>query len=194
MEAIRRLGRLLGLGRNPLRRRLDILESRLLAGLAAALMIGAPLLGIMAGQLAHQASLREEQAQQGWRQVPATLLQSAPREATVFVSSLAQALWKVPGGTERVGKIPAPAKAQRGSIVPIWISRQGALASQPLSEWQATSWAWTAGVLAGLGLALALGLLALLIHLIVNRRRLAAWEADWAATGPRWSRLDPGRM
>ena len=194
MEAIRRLGRLLGLGRNPLRRRVDILESRLLAVLAAAFVIGAPLLGIMAGQLAHQASLREEQAQQAWREVPATLLEAAPRETTAFVSPLAQARWKVPGGTERVGKIPAPAKAQRGSTVPIWISRQGALASQPLSQWQATSWAWATGALAGLGLALALALLAILTHLIMNRRRIAAWEADWAATGPRWTRMDPGRM
>jgi hypothetical protein len=126
--------------------------------------------------------------------VPATLLQAAPREATGFVPSLAEARWKVPGGAERAGEIPAPAKAQRGTIVPIWISRQGTLASQPLSAWQVTSWAWTAGAVAGLGLALALALLASLTHLIMNRRRLAAWEADWAATGPRWTRLDPGRM
>lgn len=194
MEAIRRLGRALGLGRSPLRRRLDILERRLLAVLAAAFLVGGPLLGITVGQLAHQASLQEVQAQRGWREVPATLLQPAPRQATALVSSLAQARWQVPGGTERTGKIPVPAKAQRGSTVPIWISRQGTLASQPLSPWQATSFAWTAGVLAGLGLALALTLLAILTHLMVNRRRLAAWEADWAATGPRWSRLDPGRM
>jgi hypothetical protein len=194
MEAIRRLGRLLGLGRNPLRRRLDILESRLLAVLAAAFLAGAPLLGTMAGHAAHQASLREVQAQRGWREVPATLLRAAPRDSTIFASSLVQARWKAPGGAERVGRIPAPGKALRGSIVPVWVSRDGALASQPLTRWQATSFAWTAGVVADLGLALALALLAYLIHLMMSRRRLAAWEADWAATGPRWSRLDPGRM
>jgi hypothetical protein len=194
MEAIRRLGRLLGLGRNSLRRHLDILESRLLAGLAAAFLIGAPLLGIMAGQFAHQAGLREVQAQQDWQEVPATLLQAAPGRATALVTSLAQARWKAPAGAERAGQIPVPAKAQRGSTVPIWVNRQGTLESQPLTRWQARSFAWTAGVVAGLGLALALALLAYLIHLAVNRRRLAAWETDWAATGPRWSRLDPGRM
>jgi hypothetical protein len=194
MEAIRRLGRLLGLGRNSLRRRLDILESRLLAGLAVAVLIGAPVLGLMTGQFAHQSGLREVRAQQGWREVPATLLKAPPRETTALVSSLAQARWQVPGGAERVGQIPVPAKAQRGSTVPIWISRQGTPESQPLTRWQATSFAWTAGVVAGLGLALALALLAYLTHLTMNRRRLAAWEADWAATGPRWSRLDPGRM
>jgi MFS family permease len=194
MEAIRRLGRRFGLGRNPLRRRLDILESRLLAVLAAAFLIGAPLLGITAGQVAHQAGLREEQAQQGWREVPATLLHAAPPGATALVSSLAPARWKIPGGAERTGEIAAPAKAHRGSVVPIWISRQGTLASQPLSPWQATSLAWMIGAMAGLGLAAALALLAALVHLVLNRRRLAAWDADWAATGPRWTRLDPGRM
>jgi hypothetical protein len=194
MEAIRRLGRLLGLGRNPLRRHLDILESRLLAGLTAAFLVGTPLLGIMAGQVAHQAGLREVQAQQGWRQVTATLLTAPPRTTTAVVLSLAQARWQVPGGAERVGQIPVPAKAQRGSTVPIWVSQQGTLESQPLTRRQATSFAWTAGVAAGLGLAVLLALLAYLIHLRMNRRRLAVWEADWAATGPRWSRLDPGRM
>lgn len=194
MEAIRRLGRLLGLGRNSLRPRLDILESRLLAGLAAAFLIGAPLLGTMAGHAAHQASLREVQAQRGWREVPATLLRAAPGDSSIFASPLVQARWKAPGGAVRLGQIPAPGKALRGSTVPIWISRDGTLASQPLTRWQATSFAWTAGLLAGLGLGLALALLTYLIRVTMNRRRLAAWEADWAATGPRWSRLDPGRM
>jgi hypothetical protein len=38
------------------------------------------------------------------------------------------------------------------------------------------------------GVGVALSGAALAVHRAMERRRLAAWEADWARTGPRWSR------
>jgi hypothetical protein len=37
-------------------------------------------------------------------------------------------------------------------------------------------------------LAIVLLVLAEMAWVVLDRRRLAGWEADWAATGPRWTR------
>ena len=37
-------------------------------------------------------------------------------------------------------------------------------------------------------LAVALTLVAVLARMALNRRRLADWETDWLANGPRWTR------
>ena len=46
----------------------------------------------------------------------------------------------------------------------------------------------SAKTLAPAALALLLLGLAWLVRRVMDRRRLAAWEADWALTGPRWTR------
>ncbi len=37
-------------------------------------------------------------------------------------------------------------------------------------------------------LAVAVTVLGRLVHRVLNRRRMAAWDADWLAYGPRWTR------
>ena len=46
----------------------------------------------------------------------------------------------------------------------------------------------SAKALAPAALAVLLLGLAWLVRWLMNRRRLAGWEADWALTGPRWTR------
>jgi hypothetical protein len=41
-----------------------------------------------------------------------------------------------------------------------------------------------AGLTAALGLALLLTVSAVVIRRLLNRRRMAAWDAEWSATGP----------
>ncbi|MGA2827700.1 MAG: hypothetical protein ABSF03_16500 [Streptosporangiaceae bacterium] len=43
-----------------------------------------------------------------------------------------------------------------------------------------------AGVLAVAGLTLLVIVSALVIRRILDRRRMAAWDAEWSATGPPW--------
>ena len=75
------LARHLVLDHNPLRRRADRLETCIMAGLLAAFLAGAPLIAVVAGGWAHAAGLRQQRAQRSWHQVPAVLLQAAPRQA-----------------------------------------------------------------------------------------------------------------
>jgi hypothetical protein len=44
-----------------------------------------------------------------------------------------------------------------------------------------------AALLATAIVAAALALLGLVAHWILDRRRLAAWDAHWSATGPQWT-------
>jgi hypothetical protein len=43
-----------------------------------------------------------------------------------------------------------------------------------------------AGLTAVLSLALLLTVSAIVMQRLLNRRRMAAWDAEWSATGPQW--------
>jgi hypothetical protein len=43
-----------------------------------------------------------------------------------------------------------------------------------------------AGLTAVLSLALLLTVSATVMQRLLNRRRMAAWDAEWSATGPQW--------
>ncbi len=58
----------------------------------------------------------------------------------------------------------------------------------PLQPTQVISRAQLARVLAVAVLAVALFIAGALAHIVLDRRRLAAWDADWLAKGPDWSR------
>jgi len=69
----------------------------------------------------------------------------------------------------------------------VWIDQAGQLTDSPLNASQVASRAELSGALAVAGLVVALIVIGALVHWELNRRRLAAWDADWLATGPRWS-------
>jgi len=65
--------------RNPLRRAVDRAESRLIAALIAAFLLGAPLVALAAFQARwHGAAVAARQEKAAWRQVPAVLLRGVP--------------------------------------------------------------------------------------------------------------------
>jgi hypothetical protein len=43
--------------------------------------------------------------------------------------------------------------------------------------------------LAPIGLAVLFAIAGCAVRVLANRRRMADWARDWAATGPRWSSL-----
>lgn len=175
---------------NPLRRASDRAETAIAAALLAAFLIAAPLLALAAGHNAYHAAARAARAQASTRHVvPAVLLTSAP-PTTMFVvlaPPLAWARWTAPNGTQHIARVPVPAYAQAGDIVATWVTASGWPTKPPLTHSQVIDRAvfTTAGVIAALALML-LGM-AMLAHHLLNRWRLAAWEAEWRVTGPRWT-------
>ena len=191
----RRVGRLLRRwrpDRNPLRRGSDRAETALLGLLLAAFLAAAPFVGHAVASWAYATSGREAQVQQATlHEVSATLLQSAP-EWNGFANSPGaapevNAWWRAPDGQLRTGKLLVPSGAPAGSTISVWTSRAGQLADPPLQRSQITSRAQLTGGMAVAGLAFVLLVVGWLTRRALDRRRMAAWDADWLATGPRWS-------
>ena len=91
--------------RNPLRRSSDRAEAGIVAALAVAFLLGAPLIAIAVWQLAFSTAFTTADAEHaGWHPVPARLLATAPQSYGYAVTVPAR--WRAPGGAERSGRIP----------------------------------------------------------------------------------------
>jgi hypothetical protein len=174
--------------RNPLRRGVDRAEAAIAGALAVVFLAGAPLAAMVAGHLAHAAASRTAVAQRSWHKVRAVLLDGPTVAVGGEYGATAPALWAGPGGARRTGTLWVAADAQAGSTVTVWIDAAGRLTSPPLHGPQVQGQAVTAAVLAPVSLGLLLAGAGLLAHGVLGRRRMAAWDADWQATGPQWTK------
>jgi hypothetical protein len=175
--------------RNPLRRRCDRVEAAIVAGLMTAFVLGGSLAALAAGRWAYDNALRTEQAGQAARhQVAAVLLTTAQG----WSPATAQARWTAPGGVPRTGWVPAPAGSPAGTTVRVWVDAAGRPAEPPLRHSQVEGQAVMAAVAAVVAVAVLLGDAGFFAHRVADRRRLAAWDAQWRAAGPRWSRPGNG--
>jgi hypothetical protein len=180
------------LDRNPLRRAYDRAETVALGVLIAGFLVAAPFAAHAAGNWAYAASAREAQAQRaGLSEVPATLLR-VPSQADSYpgaaaVPPSADARWRALDGQVRTGELFVPSGATAGSTVPVWVNKAGRLADPPLSRSQLATRARLAAELAAGSLVIALAVAPWLTRRAFDRRRMAAWDADWLATAPRWS-------
>jgi hypothetical protein len=186
-----RLARRLGLDGNPLRRRTDRAAACFAALLLAMFLIGAPVLSIAAIGWAGRTGATGQQAARSWHQVSAVLWQASPasslsREALGL--ALAQAQWTAPDGRARAGPIPVSAGLAAGHTVPLWVDETGLPTGPPPSHGATLARETTAGVVATVALGIMLLCLASAGRWVLDRRRLADWEAAWAAVGPQWTR------
>ena len=178
--------------RNPLRRTCDRVETYLLAGLFVAAVAAAPFAARAAGEAAFAAARHTQHEEQATRHlVRAELTQRATAAAGMDVLSAyvpVQATWTSATGVRRTGRVMAPAGARKDSGVSVWTDDAGNLASPPLLTSQVAGQGEmaAAGAIAGLG---ALYLCeAAIVRRMLNRRRMAAWDADWVVTARVWNR------
>ncbi|MBO0806146.1 MAG: hypothetical protein J2P25_24120 [Nocardiopsaceae bacterium] len=97
------------------------------------------------------------------------------------------ATWRAPDGATRTGDVSAPAGTPKGGSVRVWTDSAGHLTSAPLTNSEIAGQADLAGVAAAGGLAMLVLYEMLIVRLILDRRRMAEWDADWALTEPTWS-------
>jgi len=177
--------------RNPLRRTADRIEAAILAGLVLVLLAAGPLAGHAAAGMAAASGARTTHAQASWRQTSAVLLQDAPTQAYVMGQAssapLALARWTAPDGTRHEGKVPAPAHALAGRTVPVWTNRSGTLEAVPVQRADVVLWEVLAAGAAVTGVIVASAIVFFLARILLDRRRLAAWDAAWPVAHRRWS-------
>lgn len=152
---------------------------------------GAPLLGVAAGDWMRNAAEHSARTQQVAIQTRAVLLQSAPpavlaaRALRSMTDELAR--WTAPHGGVRTGEVPVPAGTKAGTTVAVWTDVQGRLTNPPLSTTVISDQALMVGVLTPVAFAAVLAASWLVVRRLLLARRLAWWEAQWSATGPRWT-------
>lgn len=185
-----RLARGRRLDRNPLRRGSDRAETVILALLAAGFVAAAPSAAVASGAWEHSAAHREQLAQEASRHaVPAVVLtvsDTYPAAGTV-VGTDAKARWTAPDGARITSQIPVPSDTPAGTTVRIWVARDGTLTGPPLTDSQVSTRAVLAEIGAVTGLAVTIAVAGAAARKSLDRHRMAAWEADWRAAGPRWT-------
>jgi hypothetical protein len=149
----------------------------MLAALIIAFIVGAPLIALVAGRLTLSSTATTVQAgQAGWRQVPAVLLADAPGPNSF--DPPVPATWTAPDGAVHTGVVYPRPGARAGTTTPIWVNASGAQQKRPLTAaTQADFSAAIAGTLWGL-LLLAAGTLG---RILIDARRMAAWDAGLRA-------------
>jgi hypothetical protein len=169
-----RLARRLGLDGNPLRRRTDKIEACLAALTLVVFLMGAPVLAVVAGRAwvtGHSA-----------RQVSAVLLQAAPP-----ATGLVPARWIAPDGRMRAGEIPVSHGLAAGRAVSLWVNAAGSPTGPPLNHGAVLGREAMAAVFVPIGLGWVLLCLVEVVRWVLDRRRLAGWDAAWDAVGPQWT-------
>jgi hypothetical protein len=187
-----RLARRLGLDGNPLRRRTDKIAIALAALLVTVFLIGAPWLAAAAVGWAGRAAHAGGRSTLFSHRVLAVLLQTARVPATsaeaVLGYSLVRARWTAPDGQERTGAIPVSTDLAAGQTVPLLVDASGAPGSPAPNPRSVFTWKVAAATAATAALGIVLLCLASAGRWAIDRRRIAHWEAEWAAVGPQWTK------
>jgi hypothetical protein len=157
-------------------REVERTENAVFGALMAAFMGVSPFVANAAGRRADATLSRAAQAQRATlRQVPATLLQAAPAHRRGAIQAPdTPAQWPGPDGLLRTGRVCAPAGAQAGSRVKVWINQAGDVVAPPLRQAEIATRVELAQGLAAAGFAAGLGVIGWLTRQSLDRRRRAA--------------------
>ena len=175
--------------RNTLRRPVDRIEGTVLVVLTVAFLVAvavASVLGVRTYQSQRAASV-------GVRPVVAVLSQPGPLSyGSMAQLGEAEARWRDPGGSEQSGVLttataPGILGAAAGARIPVWLDRSGQPVVPPGGQVAMIVNALAPGTTVAGGAGMALLVCYGLCRLVLDRRRLAAWESAWSLTGPRWT-------
>ena len=174
--------------RNSLRRGSDRVETAVLALLVIVFLAAAPFAALASGSWAlaraHQAQLAERASSY---QVPALVLKLDAPSGGAYGDPGAQARWTAHDGTVITGEIPVPLGTTVGATQWLWTTADGQLTYPPLQDSQVTGQAHVAGGLGVATLAVLLTAAGLVTRWTLDKRRMAAWDAEWRSTEPRWT-------
>lgn len=174
--------------RNPLRRGSDRVETAVLALLVIVFLAAAPFAVLVSGSWAlaraHQAQLTERASSY---RVPAVVLKLDAPSVGAYAGPGAQARWTARDGAVITSEIPIPLGTAAGTTQWLWTTADGQLTNPPLQDSQVTGQAYFAGGFTVFTLAVLLTITGLVTRWTLDKRRMAAWDAEWRTTGPRWT-------
>jgi hypothetical protein len=164
-------------GRDPLVRTTDRVDAVILA-LAVVVSVLAVPIAAAAGTAVHDARRDHYAAQAADRSVVVATVTEVPTfsDGPPIGATTVQARWAA-GGREYTGALAAPATAQIGDPVEIWVDNtNGAWVPEPASTTRAAFEAVTAGLLIWVGAAGSAVTLFVITRAACNRIRFARWQ------------------
>ncbi|MFJ9615176.1 Rv1733c family protein [Streptomyces noursei] len=178
----------------PLRRRTDLAQSwmALVSGLLIA--VAAPAAGVLAGN-AVDAAVHGQRADRHSTVAVVTKTPPAALGVAAGNGTVGRAYtvvrWTAPNGTVRTGETAVPPGARAGDRTTVWLDGRGALIRDPGSPEDTVVESVAVGIVAASGTGLAL----FAVHKggvrLLDRRRYAQWEKEWAELDARPRRDHP---
>jgi hypothetical protein len=186
---VRRLARRLGFGRNPLRRRVDRIESAMLvaAALIAVLVIPA---AVAVGTAVRDAS---EQAAAHRRSLLTQTTARTLADAETWAGAIpgqgltsARVAWTDAAGASHEGWTLVTMGTKKGSDVTIWLDRSGSIVRPPGQADESGAIGGVAGLTTAMISWMVLSCLTRLVLRGLDRRRARDLDREWEQVAPRW--------
>jgi hypothetical protein len=186
--------RLLGFGRNPLRRRVDRLEAVLLMVALTVASLVIPAAAAFGTAIRDRAEHAAAQERAHTRAVVARTLEDSDEAALLspgLTTTRVRVGWFDASGSAREDRADVLIGTKSGSELTIWLDPDGKVtrAPRPPSDSAAL------GVVAGMGMAvLAWPLLIVVVRLArrpLDHHRAEEWAREWREVSPRWTRQLP---
>lgn len=186
--------RRVGLDGNPMRRTVDRVEVWATLVLLAALVFGGPALVWNVGQHVYRGGVVDAPGGQPQRFATRAVVTNGSTEgpysayATITVPKVfATAVWTAPDGKVHSGPIPVPAGTAAGTVLTVWTDATGEPVDAPPGRDEAAARAIVAGLLTAVAAIVFASMVHRALRRAFDRRRLAAWQAEWSTVGPRWT-------
>jgi hypothetical protein len=184
--------RRLGFGRrNPLRRRVDRIESTVVLFAVLAGLVAVPAGAAFGTWVREQSEQHAAQQRSVLQPVQARTAEDAPvgmPDVPGEGASKSRVVWQVSDGSLREGRAEVPLGTKANTELTIWLDRSGAIAAAPRPAGDSAALGGGAGLAAVMGSWFLLWLLVLAARLPLERRRMREWQADWERVAPLWNR------
>jgi hypothetical protein len=192
--AIRRALRRFTLGSGPLKRRSDRVQVLGRVVVVLSFLVAPPIaVAVATATTTHLEAVADAQEAARTRTTAILLEDAAPAAHDPSgYSDLSgtpvqvEARWTGPDGLAREGVVLARPSLPAGSVVPVWVDREGDLTRTPLDRAGIPTSAMVTATLPLIGVPVVTWTLYAALTYALDARRERRWEQDWAAVEPTW--------